>query len=81
MYQRKSPDAIEVEEMGWRVSVSIVVTFGFITSLIIWALLWARTFTSYQNAATLVVIVMTFVAILGATWAPYGMRRSARKRV
>ena len=79
--QRVIAQELETAEMGWRVSVSIVTVFGFVTSLIIWALLWARTFNSYQNAATIVVIVMTFMAIMGATWAPWGMRHGAGKRV
>lgn len=79
MVQNADVEAAEIEEMGWRVSVSIVTVFGFVTALIIWALLWAGTFSSYQNAATIVVIIMTFTAIMGATWAPYGMRHNARK--
>lgn len=80
MARRAGIDAGEIAEVGWRVSVSIVAVFGFITSLVVWALLWAGSFTSYQNAATIVVILMTFVAIMGATWAPWGMRHSAERK-
>lgn len=74
--QESSAEGRKGENMGWRVSVSILTLFGLIIALIIWAFFYASTFTSYQNAAFVVVAIFTFVAVMGATWAPWGMRQS-----
>ncbi len=70
---RKQP-----EGTGWRVSVSIVTVFGFLISVILWLFFYAEKFNVYQNIAIVVVMLLAFVAIMGATWAPWGMRQSER---
>lgn len=64
------------EGMGWRVGVSIVTLFGSMIASILWLFFYAGTFNPYQNVAVIVVIVLAFVAIMGATWAPWGMKHS-----
>jgi VIT1/CCC1 family predicted Fe2+/Mn2+ transporter len=64
------------EGMGWRVGVSIVTFFGAMISVIIWLFFYAGTFSVYQNLAVVVVILLAFVAVMGATWASWGMRQS-----
>ena len=64
------------EGMGWRVDVSIVTFFGAMIASILWLFFYAGTFSIYQNIAVIVVIILAFSAIMGATWASWGMRRS-----
>jgi len=64
------------EGMGWRVGTSIVTFFGLLISMIVWLFFYAGGFSVYQNIAIFVVILMSFVAVMGATWASWGMRQS-----
>lgn len=64
------------EGMGWRVGVSIITLFGSAIASILWLFFYAGTFNIYQNLAVIVVIALSFIAIMGATWAPWGMRHS-----
>ena len=63
------------EGMGWRVAVSIVTLFGSIIAAIIWLFFYAGNFNAYQNIAVIFVIILAFIAIMGATWAPWGMKQ------
>jgi hypothetical protein len=64
------------EGMGWRVGVSIVTVFGSLIAGILWLFFYAGSFNAYQNIAVIVVIFLAFVAIMGGTWAPWGIRQS-----
>jgi hypothetical protein len=64
------------EGMGWRIGISIVTFFGAMISVIIWLFFYAGSFTAYQNLAVVVVILLAFIAVMGATWASWGMRQS-----
>ncbi len=64
------------EGMGWRVGVSIVTFFGAMIAVILWLFFYAGSFGVYQNLAIVVVILLAFIAIMGATWASWGMRQS-----
>jgi membrane-bound metal-dependent hydrolase YbcI (DUF457 family) len=66
------------EGMGWRVAVSILTFFASIVGIILWLFFYAENFNVYQNIAVVVVILLGFVAVMGATWASWGMRQSAR---
>ncbi len=65
-----------------RVSVSIVTLFGWLSFVLLFLAFWEDTFSGAQTAVVLVVSVLAFVAILGVTWASWGMRygRTARDR-
>jgi hypothetical protein len=62
------------EGIGWRVALSIITFFGSMIAVIIWLFFYAGSFTVYQNLALVVVILLAFVAVMGATWAPWGIR-------
>lgn len=66
------------EGMGWRVGVSIITSFGALIAAIIWLFFFAGGFSVYQNIALVVVIFLVFVAVMGATWASWGMRQADR---
>ena len=63
------------EGMGWRVGVSIVTFFGAMIALIVWLFFYAGSFGVYQNIAVIVVILLAFIAVMGGTWASWGMRQ------
>ncbi len=65
------------EGMGWRVAVSIVAFFGSIIAVILWLFFYAGSFNVYQNIAVIVVIFLAFIAVMGATWASWGMKQAA----
>jgi len=64
------------EGMGWRVGVSIVTFFGAMIAVILWLFFYAGSFSVYQNLAVVVVILLAFVAVMGATWASWGMKQA-----
>lgn len=66
------------EGMGSRVTASIITTFGFAISLILWLFFYAGGYNVYQNIAVVVVMILAFVAIMGATWASWGMAQASR---
>ena len=61
--------------MGWRVGVSIVTFFGSMIAVILWLFFYATSFSVYQNIALVVVILLAFIAVMGATWASWGMKQ------
>jgi VIT1/CCC1 family predicted Fe2+/Mn2+ transporter len=63
------------EGMGWRIGVSIVTFFGATIAGIVWLFFYAGSFSVYQNIAVIVVILLAFIAVMGATWASWGMKQ------
>jgi len=66
--------------MGWRVTVSVIATFGFLILAILWLSFYAGSFSVFQNIAILLVAVLAFIGLMGATWASWGMRQDKRLR-
>ncbi len=66
------------EGMGWRVAVSIITFFGSVIAVMLWLFFYAGNYNAYQNIAVIVVILLAFVAVMGATWASWGMKQAAR---
>ena len=65
------------EGMGWRIGVSIVTFFGSIIAAILWLFFYAGNYNAYQNIAVVVVIFLAFIAVMGSTWASWGLRQSS----
>jgi hypothetical protein len=63
------------EGMGWRVAASIITFFASIIGIILWLFFYAENFNIYQNIAIVVVIFLGFIAVMGATWASWGMKQ------
>ena len=63
--------------MGWRIAVSIFTFFGAIIAVILWLFFYAGSYNAYQNIAIIVVVLLAFFAVLGATWVSWGMRHAA----
>lgn len=65
--------------MGSRVTVSILTLFGSLIGIIVWLFFYADKFSVYQNIAVVAVAVLGFVAIMGATWASWGIEQAERQ--
>jgi membrane-bound metal-dependent hydrolase YbcI (DUF457 family) len=63
------------EGMGWRVAASILTFFASIIGIILWLFFYAENFNVYQNIAVIVVILLGFIAVMGAIWASWGMKQ------
>jgi hypothetical protein len=62
------------EVMGWRVAVSIVAFFGSIIAAILCLFFYAESFNVYQSIAVVVVIFLSSITVMGATW---GMKQGS----
>jgi len=62
--------------MGWRVTASIVTFFGALIAVILWLFFYGGSFNAYQNIAVVIVILLAFIAVMGAIWASWGMKQS-----
>lgn len=63
------------EGMGWRVAASILTFFTAIAGIIVWLFFYAGNYNVYQNIAIVAVILIGFVAVMGATWASWSMKQ------
>jgi hypothetical protein len=57
-----------------RVIISIVIPLALMIFLIIWFYYYADTYNIYQNFAIFLVSILVVGGILGAMWAPWGMK-------
>jgi hypothetical protein len=58
----------------WRVAVSIVIIFAILIGLIYWFFFQAGDWSIYQNIAIVIVAILLLGGIMGAMWAPWGMK-------
>ena len=72
-----SNSSVKTGGMGWRVGITILDFFGSAIASIIWLSFYAGSFSVYQNIAIFVVIFIAFVAVMGATWASWGMKQKS----
>lgn len=59
--------------MRWRIVVSIITFFGLLVFIILWLFFWADGYSFFQAIAVVLVAVLVFFAIMGATWASMWM--------
>jgi len=57
-----------------RVIISIFIPFVLMIFLIIWFYFYADNFNIYQNFAVFLVSILVVGGVLGAMWAPWGMK-------
>lgn len=76
--EEKCEDMMKTEGLGWRVSLSIIVGIGWLIFLILWLFFYASNFNVYQNIAIFIVSILAVGGIMGASWAPWGMRHGQK---
>lgn len=59
---------------AWRVSLSIIAVFAVIVFVVLWLFFYADAFTIYQNLAVFLAVILIFVAVMGASWAHWGLK-------
>ncbi len=74
MRRKKHERMIKIPGLGWRVSLSIIVGCGWLIFLIIWLFFYAGSFNVYQNIAIFLVSILVVGAIMGASWASWGIK-------
>lgn len=60
--------------MGWRIAVSVVSVFGWISFLLLFLAFWAASYSGLQIAVVIVVSIFVFIGANGAAWASWGAR-------
>ena len=70
----KDEEIMKTKGFGWRISLSIISVVGWLIFLIIWLFFYASDFNVYQNIAIFIVSILAFGGIMGATWAPWGIK-------
>jgi hypothetical protein len=71
-------DMMKTKGFGWRISLSIIVGVGWLIFLILWLFFYASGFNVYQNIAIFIVSILAVGGILGASWAPWGMKHGSK---
>ena len=65
---------MKTKGFGWRISLSIISVVGWLIFLIMWLFFYATNYNVYQNIAIFIVSILAFGGIMGATWAPWGIK-------
>ena len=61
---------------GWRVGLSILSVFGLASFALLFLAFWAGSYSVVQDVVVLFVAGIVFVAVNGAAWASWGVRRA-----
>ena len=70
----KDEEIMKTKGFGWRISLSIISGVSWLIFLIIWLFFYATLFNVYQNIAIFIVSILAIGGIMGATWAPWGIK-------
>jgi membrane protein YdbS with pleckstrin-like domain len=64
--------------LGWRVSVTIVISLGWLAFVILWFAFLSSGWPLYQSIAIVLISVLIFVLILSLMWVPWGLKHAPR---
>ena len=76
--EEKDEEVMESRGFVWRVSLSILLGVGWLIFLILWVTFYAADFTLVENIALILVSILTVGALLGASWASWGIKYGRR---
>jgi hypothetical protein len=65
--------------MRWRSVASILIGFGWVTFVLLFAGSWAERFTLFQDIVIFFASIVVALGILATMWAGWGMRWGDRK--
>ncbi len=63
-----------VRGLRWRSIASIVIGFGWVAFILLFAGFWAERFTLFQNIVIFFASIVVALGILATMWAGWGMR-------
>ena len=66
---------MDMRGFGWRVSLSILVSIGWLAFLVIWLFFYAGNYSIYQNIAVFLASILVIAAVMGAAWASWGIKQ------
>jgi hypothetical protein len=72
--EKTCEEMMETKGFGWRVSLTIIMGVGWLVFLILWLFFYAGVYNIYQNIAIFIVSLLIVGGVLGAAWAPWGMK-------
>lgn len=72
--EEKCKEMMKTKGFGWRISLSIIAGVSWLIFLIVWLFFYASGFNIYQNIAIFIVSLLAVGGVMGASWAPWGMR-------
>lgn len=61
-------DVEDTRDLGWKVSLSIIVGVGWLVFLILWLFFYSSYYNPYQNISVFFMSVLIIVIILGIPW-------------
>lgn len=64
----------ETKGLGWRVSLSIITSVGWLVFLILWLFFYASNFSWQKNVAIFLLSLVVLCLILGVPWVVWGLR-------
>jgi hypothetical protein len=65
---------------GWRAALSVVMGFAWVAFFILWFALLGAGYSAYQTIAVVLISVLVLIAVLGAAWAPWGIRQAQKAK-
>jgi hypothetical protein len=71
----RNSQKMDMRGFGWRVSLSVLVSIGWLAFLVIWLFFYAGDYSIYQNLAVFLASILIVAAIMGASWASWGIRQ------
>jgi hypothetical protein len=71
---KEGKEMMKMAGFASRVVVSIIIPLALMIFLIIWFFFYATNFDFYQNIAVFIVSILIMAGIMGAIWAPWGMK-------
>jgi len=60
--------------MRWRVTASILIVFGWLIFILLYAAFWAENFNLFQNIVIFFASIIAVIMLLAVMWAAWGMR-------
>ena len=66
---------MDMRGFGWRVSLSVLVSIGWLAFLVIWLFFYAGYYSIYQNLAVFLASILIVTAVMGASWASWGIKQ------
>jgi hypothetical protein len=75
MNDESHEEKMEMEGMGWRVSLSILVGVGWLVFVVLWLFFYARNYVWEQNVAIFLLSLLLLIGILGAPWAYWAYKK------
>jgi len=69
----------DIKNMGWRVSLSILVGVGWLIFLVLWLFFYAENYVWEKNIAVVLFSLLILCGVLGIPWGIWALRHQSEK--